>query len=165
MAFMKNEAEVNNALIMYADMVRRICFMHLKNRSDVEDVFQDVFLKYALHKAPFINDAHEKAWFARVAINSCKDILKSFWKRKVYSLNDTDITNLTIADEQEYVIDAVLRLKPQKYRDVIYLYYYEGYKASEIASIMGQKENTVYTWINRAKVQLKSSLGGEPDEK
>lgn len=46
---MRNEAEVNRALKLYADTVRRICFMYLKNDADVEDVFQEVFLKYLLH--------------------------------------------------------------------------------------------------------------------
>jgi len=134
--------------------------MHLKNRSDVEDVFQEVFLKYALHEAAFESDVHERAWLVRVAINACKDVLKSFWRRRVSSLEDTDIT---VSDEYKEVLDAVLRLKPPKYRNVIYLHYYEGYKAAEIAVILGQKENTIYTWLDRARKQLKTLLGGEPD--
>jgi len=163
-AAMRNEAEINRALQTHADMVRRICFMHLNNRSDVEDVFQEVFLKYALHAASFESDAHERAWLIRVAANACKDIRKSFWQRRVCSLEDTDITGITVSEEHKDVLDAVLRLKPPKYRDVIYLHYYEGYKAAEIAAILGQKENTIYTWLSRAKGQLKSLLGGEPIE-
>ena len=56
---MRNEAEVNRALKLYADTVRRICFMYLKNDADVEDVFQEVFLKYLLHSSSFESDAHE----------------------------------------------------------------------------------------------------------
>ena len=33
---------------MYADMVRRICLVHLKNQHDTEDVFQEVYMKYML---------------------------------------------------------------------------------------------------------------------
>lgn len=161
---MRNEADINRALQMYADTVRRICFMHLKNRSDVEDVFQEVFLKYALQVAPFESDVHERAWLIRVAVNACKDVLKSFWRRNVSSLEDTDITGITVSEEHRVVLDAVLRLKPPKYRNVIYLHYYEGYRATEIAVILGQKENTIYTWLSRAKEQLKSLLGGEPIE-
>ena len=158
---MRSEADINRALQMYADTVRRICFMHLNNRSDVEDVFQEVFLKYALHVAPFESDAHERAWLIRVAINACKDVLKSFWRRKVFSLEETNITGLTIPEECTDVLDAVLRLVPPKYRDVIYLHYYEGYSAVEIAAILRQKENTIYTWLDRARKQLKTLLGGE----
>ena len=161
---MRDEADIKRALQLYADTVRRICFMHLKNRSDAEDVFQEVFLKHILREAAFESDAHEKAWLIRVTINACKDLLKSFWRRRVCSLEDTDEIGITMPDEHKDVLDAVLRLKPPKYRDVIYLHYFEGYKASEIAVILGQKENTIYTWLSRAKEQLKSLLGGEPIE-
>jgi len=158
---MKGDEEVGRVLTLYADTVRRICFMHLNNRSDVEDVFQEVFLKYVLRQADYESDAHERAWLIRVAINACKDVQKSVWKRRVTSLEDADLENLTVAEEYREGLDAVLRLIPPKYRDVIYLHYYEGYKASEIASILGEKENTIYTWLKRAREQLKNLLGDE----
>lgn len=76
---MRSNQEVNSAIERYADTVRRICFVHLKNYSDTEDIFQTVFLKYALSSAAFENEEHEKAWFIRVTINACKDLLKSFF--------------------------------------------------------------------------------------
>jgi len=160
---MRSEADISKAIQAYADTIRRICFMHLNNRSDVEDVFQEVFLKYALHDAEFESQAHERAWLIRVAINACKDVLKSFWRRRVSSLEEADVTNITVPEEHRDVLDAVLRLKPQKYRNVIYLHYYEGYKAAEIAEILRQEENTIYTWLYRARKQMISLLGGWAD--
>ena len=58
------------------------------------------------------------------------------------------------------ILETVLKL-PDKYRNVIYLYYYEGYSALEIAGILRKKENTVYTWLSRARELLKEELGGE----
>ena len=75
---MRNEEEVNQAIERYADTVRRICMVHLKNLSDTEDIFQTVFLKYVLRSVPFESAEHEKAWIIRVTINACKDLLKSF---------------------------------------------------------------------------------------
>ncbi len=63
-------------------------------------------------------------------------------------------------DPSKEVLEAVLRL-PEKYRDVIYLFYYEEYTAVEIAKILKKKENTVYTWLSRAKDILREKLGGE----
>lgn len=128
---MKSAEELNRAVETYADMVRRICFVHLKNRDDTEDVFQNVFPKYMLYEGSFADVEHEKAWFVRVTINACTEVL-----------------------------EVVLRL-PEKYRNVIYLFYYEGYSAVEIAGILGRKENTVYTWLSRAKDILREKLGGE----
>lgn len=157
---MRNEVEANRALELYADMVRRICFMHLKNYADVEDVFQEVFLKYILHVAEFESDAHEKAWLIRVAINACKDVLKSFFRKKTASLEDIRLEPFCFEQSERETLDAVFRL-PEKYRDVIYLFYYEGYSAVEIARILNKKENTIYTWLDRARKALKDRLGSE----
>ena len=71
---MRSEQEVNRAIELYADTVTRICMLHLKNRSDTEDIFQEVFLKYTLSSVTFENTEHEKAWIIRVTINKCKDL-------------------------------------------------------------------------------------------
>ncbi len=157
---MRSNSEADRAVEKYADTVRRVCFMHLKNYSDVEDVFQEVFLKYILHEEPFESDAHEKAWLIRVTINSCKDIFKSFFRRKVCSLEDIETEPFYIQEENQDLLDAVLKL-PDNYKNVIYLFYYEGYTAVEIARILNRRENTIYTWLSRAKAKLKEELGGE----
>ena len=157
---MRSDNEAKLALNKYADTVRRICFVHFKNLHDTEDVFQDVFLKYILRDKPFESDAHEKAWFIRVAINACKDVLKSFFRKKVISIDDLLEDPPCKGDENREVLDAVIRMA-EKYRVVIYLFYYEGYSAIEIAAILKKKENTVYTWLARARTQLKADLGGE----
>ena len=75
---MRSEQETERALALYADTVRRICMVHLKNEADTEDIFQTVFIKYLLSSPPFRDAEHEKAWFIRVTINACKDLLRSF---------------------------------------------------------------------------------------
>lgn len=157
---MRSEDELSKALDEYGDMIRRVTFVHLKNYSDVEDVFQDVFLKYSLHEGEFKSAEHEKAWLLRVAINQCKDLLKSFFRKKVRTIDEVDMSAFSVTDEDSEVLDAVIRL-PDKYRDVIYLYYYEGYKATEIGEILGKQTNTIYTWLSRGKKALKDVLGGE----
>lgn len=159
---MRDELQARAAIEKYGDTVRRICFMHLKSYSDVEDIFQEVFLKYVLYKNDFESDAHEKAWLIRVTINACKDILKSFFRK-----NTTSIDNLinqpycfNDVDANMDVVNAILAL-PEKYKDVIFLFYYIGYSVPEISHILNKKENTVYTWLNRARAQLKVALGGD----
>lgn len=160
---MKSECEVNCAVDRYADTVRRICLLHLKNYSDTEDIFQSVFLKYMLYNGAFRDEDHEKAWIIRVTINACKDFLKSFYHKNVVFLEDIyDIETEAYTIEAD-VFNEVASL-PKKYKDVIYLHYYEGYTASEISEMIGKKENTVYTLLSRARLLLKEKLGGDDFE-
>lgn len=157
---MRSEQETIYAIERYADTVRRICFVHLKSIDDTEDIFQEVFLKYALRSADFEDAAHEKAWLIRVTINACRDLLKNAFRNKVVSLEE--LVDLPAAQQDEYseVLEAVLRLN-EKYRDVVYLHYYEGYSAAEIGAILRKNVNTVYTLLARAREQLKTTLGGD----
>ncbi len=157
---MKSAEDLNRVMDAYGDMVRRICFVHLKNRHDTEDVFQNVYMKYLLHEDSFASAEHEKAWFARVTINACTDWLRYLSRRKWVSLEVVDEERESLDDSSVEILEIVLKL-PEKYRNVIYLYYYEEYSAAEIAEILGKKENTVYTWLSRARDILRDRLGGE----
>ena len=157
---MRSEEEVNRAVETYADMVRRICFYHLKNEADTEDVFQNVFLKYMLYDGVFQSSEHEKAWLLRVAINDCKDILKSFFRRNMVPLQAVKELEADIPQDHQEVLEALLSL-PKRYKDVIYLHYFEGYTAAEIGRILGKKENTVYSLLSRGRGMLKKELGGD----
>ena len=160
---MRSPKEIDRAIELYADTIRRICMIYLKNYTDTEDIFQTVFLKYLQSTQIFENQAHEKAWFIRVSINACKDLKKSFFHSRTVSL-DTLVSQPAVqnSDNRE-VLEAVLSL-PQKYRNVIYLHYYEGYTAPQIGQLLGKKTNTIYTLLTRARLLLKEKLGGEDYE-
>ena len=157
---MRSELEVNRAIEQYADLVFRLCMVHLKNHADAEDVFQTVFLKYTFNNKPFDSPEQEKAWLIRVTLNTCKDLLKNFFRRNTVSLEEAASA---VSPEHSAVLDAVWSL-PKDYRDVVYLHYYEGYTAPEIAAILKKNPNTVYTHLTRARKMLRDILGGEADE-
>ena len=156
---MRTEQEVNIAIERYADLVLRLGMVYLKNKDDAEDVFQNVFLKYTLYPKPFESPEHEKAWLIRVTVNSCRDLLKSFFRSRVVSMEDLSDYAPTATSEQYAVMEAVWSL-PRQYRDVIYLHYYEGYTAPEIAGILKRNPNTVYTHLHKGKELLREALGG-----
>lgn len=157
---MRSEQEVNRAVETYSNMIRRLCMLHLKNHADTEDIFQTVFLKYVLSSVSFEDEAHEKAWFIRVTINACKDLLKSFFRSHVTSLDEVLEQPAEIPPDHREVLEAVLSL-PRKYRDVVYLHYYEDYTAPEISKILGKNVNTIYTLLNRSRQALREKLGGD----
>ncbi len=159
---MRSEEEVARAIQRHSDTVKRICLVHLKNSADTEDIFQNVFLKYALSSAVFENPEHEKAWFIRVTMNACKDLLKSFFRSRTVPLDQVIEQAIDPEDQRSEVLQAVLKL-PEKYRRVVYLYYYEGYTASQIGKLLNKNVNTIYTLMTRARQLLKNELGGEYD--
>ena len=156
---MRTEQQVNTAMEMYSGLVLRLCGVYLKNDADAEDIFQTVFLKYTLHEREFQNAEHEKAWFIRVTVNACKDLLKSFFRSRTVCMAELPDYLSDMTPERLAVMEAVWSL-PRAYREVIYLHYYEGYTAPEIAGILNRNPNTVYTHLNRAKALLRESLGG-----
>ena len=159
---MRSEEEAARAIGQYGDMVRRLCLVHLKNPADTEDIFQNVFLKYVLSPVVFESPEHEKAWLIRVTINACKDLVKSFFRSRTVPLEELLDQPAPLLEEHQEVLEAVLDL-PRKYRDAVYLHYYEGYTAAEIGKLLGKNANTVYTLLERAKKKLSSALGGEED--
>lgn len=159
---MRGEEEAARAIERYGDMVRRLCLVHLKNPADTEDIFQNVFLKYVLSPVVFESPEHEKAWLIRVTINACKDLVKSFFRSRTVPLEELLDQPAPLSEEHKEVLEAVLAL-PQKYRDAVYLHYYEGYTAAEIGKLLGKNTNTVYTLLTRAREQLRKTLGGDRD--
>lgn len=157
---MRSEQEVSAAIGRHADTVRRLCLIRLKNEADTEDIFQNVFLKYALGCVDFESAEHEKAWFIRVTINACKDLLKSFFRSRTVPLEELLEQPAQVPRDYTDVLEAVLTL-PQKYRDVVYLHYYEGYPAPEIGQLLGKNVNTIYTLLTRARKLLREKLGGD----
>lgn len=160
---MRSEQEMAEAIQRYGDTVRRLCMVHLKNYADTEDIFQTVFLKYALTSVSFDSAEHEKAWLIRVTLNACKDLLKSIFRSRTVSLEELVEQPAQLSADHREVLEAVLSL-PARYRDVVYLHYYEEYTAPEIARILGKNVNTVYTRLTRAKGLLREKLGGDGDE-
>lgn len=161
---MRSEQEANLAIEKYSDMVKRICFLHLKNEYDTEDIFQNVFIKYLLYEGSFESPQHEKAWFIRVTLNLCKDFLKSAFRKNTVPIDSISENTPAQEDtEKREILAAVLSL-PDKYKNAVYLHYFEGYTAGEIAKIIGKKENTVYSLLARAREKLKKMLGGEDFE-
>lgn len=157
---MRSDQELNRALERYSDTVRRLCMMRLKNYADTEDIFQTVFLKYVLSSVSFESEEHEKAWFIRVTINACKDLLKSFFRSRSVSLEEIAEQAAELPEDNREVLEAVLSL-PQKYREVVYLHYFEEYTAPQIGQILGKNVNTVYTLLTRSREMLREKLGGD----
>ncbi len=153
---MQKEEKMKEVLDKYSDMVYRIALTRCRNKENAEDVFQDVFIKYSEKMPKFKSTEHEKAWFIRVTINLTKNILTSNWSTKTTELDE----NMSYENDQDSVVYSVVCELPLNYKTVIHLLYYEGYKVKEIAEMMKTNENTIKTWLSRAREILKEKLKG-----
>lgn len=148
--------EYKAIVIKYSDMVTRVAIMNVKNVDDAKDCYQNVFMKLYRYNKEFKSNEHLKAWLIRVTINECKDYQKQFWKRNI------DIDEIIVGknDERLILLPVVMKLA-SKYRNVLYLYYYEGYSTSEIAKILKESINTIKSRLTRGRKLLKKKLGDD----
>ena len=148
-------AKAAQLLDVYGNSILRIGYSYLQNMDDAEEILQETLIQF-LTKAPeFENAEHEKAWLLHVAANISKNRIKYNRLRKTDELEET-----LIAEEKEdlsFVWEAVKSL-PAKYREVIHLHYYEGYKTAQIAQILNRREATVRSDLRRGRERLKLIL-------
>ena len=151
------DAAFEAAVERYGDTIFRLAYSYLKNRADAEDVMQETLLKLYRAGEPFESPEHQRYWLVRVAVNECKKLLRSPWRRRTDSLETVPETAALDTPAQSELFRQVMALPP-RYRAAVYLYYYEGYAVREIAALMGANPSTVQTWLMRARGQLKKNL-------
>ena len=157
---LRTNEEVKEIYDEHFDMLFRISFMYFKNEHDALDIIQNVFVKLIEKNVSFNDKNHEKAWLIRVTVNMCKNNI-THWFRKNKEIVDSEFT---YKDKNDDLLEQVLLL-PRKYKDVIYLYYYEGYSTIEISKMLDKNENTVRSLLKRAKLILKENVKEEFYEK
>ena len=149
------KAEAARLFDEYGTSVYRLAYSYVRNSQDAEDVLQDSLVQF-LKTRPVFNDAHhEKAWLLRVAANLAKNRLKSARPVQVDELSE----RLASDDDPDlaFVWDAVGQL-PEQQREVIHLFYHEGYTTKEIAHILERNESTVRSDLSRGRNALKGVL-------
>ncbi|HAU85183.1 MAG TPA: hypothetical protein DCW90_06680 [Lachnospiraceae bacterium] len=143
-----------NMVNTYSDMLLRISYQNLYNKSEAEDVVQDAFLQYIKKRVKFESEEHAKAWLIRITINNCKNRNKLARFRKEVPINDLEFA---FTKEEEHVMSELFQLDA-KYKNVLYLYYYEGYSLKEIGFILNKSVSTIGCWLQRGRKKLKIEL-------
>ena len=142
----------------YADAILRLSYAYLKNTQDAQDVCQTVFVRLLTEPREFESGEHERAYILRMAANACKDLLKSPWRRRTCDLQAC--AQVPAPEKSDGSVLAAVNQLPAHYRSVIYLFYYEGYQASEIGEILGVPTATIHTRLARGRARLRELLGG-----
>lgn len=154
----KKEKKFEQIYTEYKDNVFAISIMYLKDWQLAEDASQETFVKVLEKLKSLKDESKTKAWISRIAINVCRDKLRQASRREIPSERlpegsqksaDTD-TKLTVGE-------AVSSLVPEL-REVIILYYYQGFTQKEISDLLRLPLSTITYRLRAAKSQLKSIL-------
>jgi RNA polymerase sigma factor (sigma-70 family) len=151
--------EASRLVETYTPLIMRIGYTYLHSREDAEDICQETLLKLVRRGEPFADEEHEKAWVVRVAINGCKDLLKSAARQRSVGLEEESVKS-TPDGETSDILGAVQAL-PETYREPIFLHYCEGYKIAEIARITGKSKHAIAKNLSRGRAMLRKTLGGD----
>ncbi|MFJ7933838.1 sigma-70 family RNA polymerase sigma factor [Sporosarcina sp. NPDC096371] len=158
---------IDEIMNRYGQDILRLVYSYVNNKELAEDLTQDIFVKCYKSLHTYKGKSTLRTWLWRIAINHCKDFLKSWYNKNVVISEEEPITNRTTKEmveevviqkeEDDQLIAAIMTL-PIKYQEVIYLYYYEELLIKEIAGVTEASVNTVKTRLRRAKELLKERL-------
>ena len=159
------DAQFASLYDQYADDVLRMAYFYLADRHKAEDVCQDVFVKLYTH-GKSIEPGREKAWLLRVTVNSCRDLWRGAWLRRVVlgapalEIIPAQDDAIEKREEKAELMRAVNKL-PSVFRETVLLHYYPGLGISEIAQMLGLPEGTISSRLSRARKKLEVLLKEE----
>jgi len=154
----------------FGDKVIRLAYYYVRDRHQAEDIAQEVFCKVYEKLDDFRGDSSYFTWIYRITVNRCRDYLTSSAFKKLLlwdnigsleKLRDKSDTNRLFEEVEGGEIFSKVMDLPTKYREVIVLYYFEGFTTVEISEILDLKESTVRTRLCRARDQLRRILTEE----
>lgn len=153
-----NKEEFESCYHEYFDFVYRLSFTYVKNPADAEDVAQETFVRLYRQEGEFASEEHVRRWLLRVAVNLSKDMLRSHWNQKRQEFDENMPKEIFGWQEDQKEIWQEVAALPEKYRLVLYLYYYEGYSVREIGQILRCSTSAVKMRLKRGREKLRESL-------
>mgnify|MGYP002581920073 CR=1 FL=1 len=160
------EAALTGLVERHRTALVRMCCLCLGDASLAEDAAQETFLR-AWRFMDRYKGRGEKTWLMHIALNVCRDIHRSRWHRHVdltRVLDDLPPSAISVPPQERLLFLDILRL-PEKYRQVLLLYYYQDMTLEESAAALGLSRSTAHHRLKRAEAVLRDALtGGDGDE-
>lgn len=151
---LNRKKKIEQIVRKYADMVFRIAYHNLGNPADAEDILQEVSVALVTCNAPLEDEEHQRFWLCRVTINKCRN----FRKLSLFHSTEELTEDIIATEKTDSGVFEELQKLPQSYRNVLYLYYYEGFSIEEIGTILRKSSNTIGSQLRRGREKLKKNL-------
>ena len=153
----------------YQDRIFALIYGIVRDRHEVEDVAQDVFLKVFTRIDAFDGRSRFYTWLYRVAANTAKDHVKKRSRRPAVALDEDagietgapgPADSAERSEARRRVREAIAGL-PVRYREVLALRELEGLSYNEIATVLRVSLGTVESRLHRARSRLKEVLSND----
>ena len=157
---------LNQAITRWEKQILHLCFAYLGDIALAEDAVQESFFKAWKHYGDFRGEAGEKTWLMRIAMNTCRDLLKSSWARNTDRSVTPDLLpegSVPFEERDDTVTRAVMSLPP-KLREATLLRWYQGLSLEEMTRVLHLPRSTVNYRLKKAKTILKGELEDWYDE-
>ena len=151
---------LNQAITRWEKQILHLCFAYLGDTALAEDAVQETFFKAWKHYGDFRGEAGEKTWLMRIAMNTCRDLLKSSWTRNTDRSVTPDLLpegSVPFEERDDTVTRAVMSLPP-KLREATLLRWYQGLSLEEMTRVLRLPRSTVNYRLKKAKTMLKGEL-------
>jgi len=149
-------AEAQRFVSDYANAILRLCTTYSLTREDAQDICQEIFLKLLEQKKTFEDREHEKAYILKMAINACKNLLKSAGRRRVVPMDEAE--RVPAPEQGSHELMDLIRALPEHYGATVYLFYYEGYSLDEIAKLCSCTPAAARKRLSRSRKLLAKEL-------
>lgn len=161
---LRSEAFMEHAIERHRGAVLRLALARTRNAADAQDVAQDVFIKLLRSTTRFHDDDHLHAWLLRATHDSCVDLHRQAWRRRVEThedmaaVADRETWDPTIEEVVNHPAWTAMERLPDKLRCALHLHYVEGYGIAEVADILGCTEAAARTRLHRGRKKLTAEL-------
>lgn len=164
---MQSHEVITDLMDRYGTAILQLAYSFVRNKQTAEDLTQEIFIKCYEKLDTFEGNSSMHTWLYRIAINHCKDHIKSWNYRKVHvsqhiskwftSHQEGPESKMIHKSESEQLLNEILTL-PAKYREIIFLYYFQELQLKEISEVCQINLSTVKSRITRAKQLLKTAI-------
>ena len=156
------EQMLSRLMQLYGDGIKRMCCVYLRDLGAAEDAAQETFIKAYGHIDRLLGGEieNERAWLSRIAVNTCKDMLRSSWMRHIdrhKTIEELPLAAPPQHEEHLELTEAILRL-PEKYKDIVLLHYYQGLHLRTCAQILHISAPTASRYLAQAMKRLRIDL-------
>lgn len=156
---MMEKTEFTAAVIEVEEMLYHVAHTMLRNEQDCADAAQQAILRAWEQLGTLRQPKYFKTWLTRILINECTAILRQRQRQAPYEPERAEAIPAPELADYSDLYTALLSLD-EKYRLPTVLYYLEGFKTREIASMLDLPEGTVKSRLRIARELLRKDLEG-----